>query len=135
MFQPTVQILVHEELEKAKECAAAVLRNFSADPRTKLALPVWRYTGAIACAKNTVQYQKGEAARCGGSQWKHTDTMFRAKKRYTFRYDKRDAVGALRNLSTHDDCDEDIVRHGGIDFFISNLAEIIHQYETRWVPG
>ena len=41
---------------------------------------------------------------------------------------KRDAIGALRNLSTHDDCDEDIVKHGGIEFFITSMAEIINKY-------
>ena len=62
---------------------------------------------------------------------KHTDTNAQIKAVYLSLVTKRDAVGALRNLSTHDDCDEDIVRHGGIDFFISNLAEIIHQYENK----
>eukprot|EP00944_MAST-04C_sp_MAST-4C-sp1_P000165 g165.t1 len=133
--QPTVQILVHEKSsKKAKECAAAVLRNFSADPRTKLCVAEYDGIRALlhvlkAYKFNTKKAKQQDAEVANG---KHTDTNVQSKKAvYLSLVTKRDAVGALRNLSTHDDCDEDIVRHGGIEFFISNLAEIIHQYENK----
>ena len=43
--QPTVQILVHEKSSKKARVCSSVLRNFSADPRTKLALPSMTVSG------------------------------------------------------------------------------------------
>ena len=145
-IKPTVQILINEKSSrKAKECATAVLRNFSADSRTKLTvanydgiqgllyvLQNYKFNNKKAKQQQEKEEEENEKKEKDATK-RSTSNDENTKKtvKYLSVVTKRDAIGALRNLSTHDDCDEDIVKYGGIDFFITNMAEIINKYENK----
>jgi hypothetical protein len=140
-IKPTIQILIHKNSSgKAKECATAVLRNFSADSRTKLHVASHGGIKGLLYILNSYKFNNKKARRQDeeeGDAMKKVESKVSGKQgdkknlQYLTLVTKRDAIGALRNLSTHDDCDEDIVKHGGIEFFITSMAEIINKYENK----
>ena len=102
---PAMTILISADAVKhSKESAAAVLRNLSADSRT--AHYVAEEEGAIARVVDALRTD---------------DDVPVWKKNMTF-LARKDLIGVLRNLSTHDDWDEELVAHGAVSVLLDSMG-------------